>query len=166
MAFLKLLACRILLQLYLVTTAAIAYLENANVIQGRTPKSLYLEIIVSSITSLATVTISTIVTLALVNIMVFANARAVFGFQDGAVAQDTFHVIAGAQMKPALPHDFYYLNIITPHVSSILYALGMEHASVETANVKKYPMDNTRDSTVKILYGYKRERKAFLRFTV
>ena len=93
MAILKLDACRILPPTYPVTTAAIAYLENANVIQGRSPKSLYLEIIVSSITSLATVTISTIVTLALVNIMVFANARAAFGFQDGAVAQDTFHVM-------------------------------------------------------------------------
>ena len=157
MAFLKLLACRILLQLYLVTTAAIAYLENANVIQGRSPKSLYLEIIVSSITSLATVTIITIVTLASVNIMVFANARAVFGFQDGAAAQDTLHVIAGAQMTPALTHG---------DSSSIRYALDMEHANVANANVKKWPMDNTRDSTVKILYGCKRDRKAFLRFTV
>ena len=120
----------------------------------------------NAITSRVTVTIITKVSLALVNIKVFANAGAVSGFQDGAAAQDTFHVIAGAQMKPALPHDFYYLNIITPHVSSILYALGMEHANVEIANVKKCPMDNTRDSTVKILYGYKGERKAFLRFTV
>ena len=166
MVFLKLVACRIVLQLYYVPTVGIAYPENVNAIQGRTPKSLYLEIIVNAITSLATITIITIASLASVNIMVFANARAVFGFQDGAVAQDTFHVIAGAQMKPALPHDFYYLNIITPHVSSILYALGMEHANVKIANVKKYPMDNTRDSTVRILYGYKRERKAFLRFTV
>ena len=89
MALLKLLACLIVLQLYLVTTAAIAYLENVNVIQGRTPKSLYLEIIVNAITSLATITIITIVSLALVNIMVFANARAVFGFQNGAAAQAT-----------------------------------------------------------------------------
>ena len=141
MAILKLDACRIVLQLYLVTTAAIAYLENVNVIQGRTLKSLYLEIIVNAITSLATITIITIVSLALVNIMVFANARAVFGFQNGTAAQDTYHVIAGAQMIPALPHDFYYLNIITPHVATILYALGMEHANVETANVKKYPIN-------------------------
>ena len=89
MALLKLLACRIVLQLYLVTTAAIAYLENVNVIQGRTLKSLYLGIFVNAITSRVTVTIITIVSLALVNIMVFANARAVFGFQNGAAAQAT-----------------------------------------------------------------------------
>ena len=128
MALLKLLACRIVLQLYLVTTAAIVYLENVNVIQGRTLKSLYLEIIVNAITFLATITIITIVGLALVNIMVFANARAVFGFQDGAAAQDTFHVIAGAQMTPALSPG---------GDSSILYALDMGHANVANANVKK-----------------------------
>ena len=157
MVILELDACRILPQPYLVTTAAIAYMENVNVIQGRTPKSSYLEIIVNAITSLATVTIITIVSLALVNIMVFANARAVSGCQGGAAAQDTFHVIAGAQMTPALPHG---------NNSSVLYALDMEHANVANANVKKLPMENTRDSTVKILYGCKRERKALLRFTV
>ena len=131
MDLLKLVACRIVQQLHLVTTAAIAYLENVNVIQGRTLKSLYLEIIVNAITSLATITIITIVRLASVNIMVFANARAVFGFQDGAAAQDTFHVIAGAQMTPALPHGD---NI---SIISILYALEVEHANVEYANVKQ-----------------------------
>ena len=128
MALLKLVACRIVLQLHFVTTAAIAYLENVNVIQGRTLKSLYLEIIVNAITSLATITIITIVSLALVNIKVFANAGAVSGFQDGAAAQDTFHVIAGAQMTPALsPGDDF----------SIFYALDMEHANVANVNVKK-----------------------------
>ena len=128
MAILKLDACRIVLQLYLVTTAAIAYLENVNVIQGRTPKSLYLEIIVNAITSHVTVTILTMMGFALVNIMVIANARAVFGFQDGEAAQDTLHVIAGAQMTPALTHG---------DSSSIRYALDMEHANVANVNVKK-----------------------------
>ena len=157
MALLKLVACRIVLQLYLVTTAAIAYLENVNVIQGRTLKSLYLEIIVNAITSLATITIITIVSLASVNIMVFANARAVFGFQNGAAAQDTYHVIAGAQMTPALPPG---------DNSSVLYAPDMEHANVANANAKKPPMENTRDIIAKILFGYARERKDFLRLTV
>ena len=156
MAILKLDACRIVLQLYYVTSVGIAYMENLNVIRGRTPKSLYLEIIVNAITSLATVTIITIVSFALVNIMVLVNARAVFGFRDGAAAQDISLVSAADQMTPALPPG---------ESSSILYALDMVYANVENANVKKWPMENTRDSTVKILYGCKRERKAFLRFT-
>ena len=157
MVFLKLVACRIVLQLYYVPTVGIAYPENVNAIQGRTPKSLYLEIIVNAITFHVTVTIITMMGFALGNIMVIANARAVFGFQDGEAAQDTLHVIAGAQMTPALTHG---------DSSSIRYALDMEHANVANANVKKWPMDNTRDSTVKILYGCKRDREAFLRFTV
>ena len=157
MALLKLVACRIVLQLYLVTTAAIAYLENVNAIQGRTLKSLYMEIIVNAITSLATFTIITLVSLVLVNIMVLANARAVFGFQNGAEAQDTYHVIAGAQTTPALPPG---------DNSSVLYALDMEHANVANANAKKPPMENTRDIIAKILFGYTRERKDFLRLKV
>ena len=151
MVFLKLVACRIVLQLYYVPTVGIAYPENVNAIQGRNQKSLYLEIIVNAITFHVTVTIMNFV---LVKIMVvFAKERIVFGYQDGAITQDTFHVTAGAQITPALPHG---------GDSSILCVLAMEDANVANANAKKYPMDNTRDSTVKILYGYKREEKAML----
>ena len=128
MAFLKLCAVRMIPKVYSVTTAVIAYLENVNVIQGRIPKNLYLEIIANAITSHVTITIITIMSFALANIMVFANARTVFGFQDGEAFQDTFHVTVGAQMTPALPSGYS---------SSILYALDMEYANVANANVKK-----------------------------
>ena len=60
-------------------------------------------------------------------------------------------------MTPALPPG---------DTCSVLYAPDMEHANVANANAKKLPMENTREIIATVLYGYKRERKAFLRLTV